>query len=165
LLIEIAFIEYAVLLLGDRTFGFALVLTVMLVCSGLGAMMVERVTKPATTLRWIALIVVGSCLLAIGLAHAGILAILDWPWALRVAMLVLVLGPISIALGLPFPLGLDRFQQEGPALLPWAWALNGAFSVVATPLANLVGHGMGLSALLLFGSICYLATILVWPRK
>jgi hypothetical protein len=165
LLIEIAFIEYAVLLLGDRTFGFALVLTVMLVCSGLGAMMVERVTKPATTLTWIALIVVGSCLLAIGAAQTGILAILDWPWALRVAMLVLILAPISIALGFPFPLGLDRFQQEGPALLPWAWALNGAFSVVATPLANLIGHGIGLSALLLCGSICYLATISVWPRK
>jgi hypothetical protein len=80
-------------------------------------------------------------------------------------MLVLVLAPISIALGFPFPLGLDRFQQEGPALLPWAWALNGAFSVVATPLANLIGHGIGLSALLLCGSICYLATISVWPRK
>jgi hypothetical protein len=104
-------------------------------------------------------------MLAIGAAHTGILAILDWPWALRVAMLVLVLAPISIALGLPFPLGLDRFQQEGPALLPWAWALNGAFSVVATPLANLVGHGLGLSALLLGGLACYLSTVIVWPRN
>jgi predicted membrane-bound spermidine synthase len=115
LLIEIAFIEYAVLLLGDRTFGFALVLTVMLVCSGLGAMMVERVTKPAKTLTWIALMVVGSCLLAIGAAHTGILAILDWPWALRVAMLVLVLAPISIALGLPFPID---FSRKAPLCCP-----------------------------------------------
>jgi hypothetical protein len=76
-----------------------------------------------------------------------------------------VIAPMSIALGFPFPLGLDRFQQEGPALLPWAWALNGAFSVVATPLANLIGHGVGLSALLLCGAVCYVATVSVWPRK
>ena len=36
-------------------------------------------------------------------------------------------------------------SQAGPAgLLPWAWGLNGAFSVVATPLANLIAREVGL---------------------
>jgi hypothetical protein len=94
-----------------------------------------------------------------------VLTALDLPWALRAALLVLALAPISLALGFPFPLGLDRFQQEGPALLPWAWALNGAFSVVATPLANLLGHGAGLSWLLAAGMVCYAAAALAWPKE
>jgi len=165
LLIEIAFIEYAVLLLGDRTSAFALVLTVMLVCSGLGAMVAGQLARPGLALKWAVLVAALSCVVTIFVAHQAILAVLDWPWAMRAALLVLAIAPASLALGFPFPLGLDRFQQEGPALLPWAWALNGAFSVVATPLANLVGHGLGLTALLLGGLACYLSTVIVWPRN
>ena len=53
-------------------------------------------------------------------------------------------APVSVALGLPFPLGLARTGRR--AFLPWAWGLNGAFSVVATPLANLIARQDGYSA-------------------
>lgn len=165
LMIEIAFIEQAALLLGDRTSGFALVLTTMLVFSGIGAMWAGRVAAPARALRVAVLVALGCAGLALLGIHPAVLAALDLPWAVRVAVLVVALAPISLALGFPFPLGLDRFQQEGPALLPWAWALNGAFSVVATPLANLLGHGLGLSWLLVAGMICYTGAVLSWPRK
>ncbi len=165
LLIEIAFIEHAALLLGDRTSGFALVLTTMLVFSGVGAMWAGRVAAPAQALRVAVVVALGCSALALWGVRPAVLAALDLPWLVRVALLVVALAPISLALGFPFPLGLDRFQQEGPALLPWAWALNGAFSVVATPLANLLGHGMGLSWLLVAGMICYTGALLSWPRK
>ena len=165
LMIEIAFIEHAALLLGDRTSGFALVLTTMLVFSGIGAMWAGRVPSPVRALRVAVLVALGCAGLALLGIRPAVLAALDLPWVARVAVLVVALAPISLALGFPFPLGLDRFQQEGPALLPWAWALNGAFSVVATPLANLLGHGMGLSWLLVAGMICYTGALLSWPRK
>ncbi len=165
LLIEIAFIEHAALLLGDRTSGFALVLTTMLVFSGIGAMWAGRVVAHGRALRIAVLVAVGCAVLALLGIRAGTLAALDWPWTIRAALLVMALAPISLALGFPFPLGLDRFQKEGPALLPWAWALNGAFSVVATPLANLLGHGAGLSWLLIAGIICYAGAALAWPKE
>jgi pimeloyl-ACP methyl ester carboxylesterase len=49
--------------------------------------------------------------------------------------------------------------------LPWACALNGAFSVVATPLASLIAHGIGIAPLLLAGAACYLVVTLAWPRS
>jgi hypothetical protein len=165
LLVEIAFIEHAALLLGDRTSGFALVLTTMLVFSGIGAMWAGRVAAPARALRVAVLVAVGCAALALLGIRPAVLAALDLPWVVRVVLLVVGLAPISLALGFPFPLGLDRFQREGPALLPWAWALNGAFSVVATPLANLLGHGMGLSWLLIAGIFCYTAAAFAWPKE
>lgn len=165
LLIEIAFIEHAALLLGDRTSGFALVLTTMLVFSGLGAMWAGRVRAPGRALLLAVLVALGCSVLALLGLRGAVLAVLDWPWVVRAALLVLALAPISLALGFPFPLGLDRFQQEGAGLLPWAWALNGAFSVVATPLANLLGHGAGLSWLLAAGMLCYAAALIAWPGK
>ncbi|BDG75214.1 hypothetical protein [Roseomonas fluvialis] len=164
LLVEIAFIEHAALLLGDRTSGFALVLTTMLVFSGIGAMWAGRVADAGRALRFAVVLALACGALALAGVRPAVLAALDLPWLVRAAILVVALAPISLALGFPFPLGLDRFQQEGPALLPWAWALNGAFSVVATPLANLLGHGAGLSWLLAAGLVCYCAAAIAWPR-
>jgi hypothetical protein len=164
LLIEIALIEQAAFLLGDRTSGFALVLTTMLVFSGLGAMLAGRVGQPGRALACAVAVATAGCLAATLLARPAILAALDWPFALRVALLVAAIAPLSLALGLPFPLGLDRFQRSGAGLLPWAWALNGAFSVVATPLANLMGHAAGITALFLAGGGCYILVLTAWPR-
>jgi hypothetical protein len=165
LLIEIALIEHAALLLGDRTSGFALVLTAMLVFSGLGAMLAGQARNPDRALRLAVALALASVVLAVLFLPDAVQAALDLPWGLRVVLLVAALAPLSLAMGMPFPLGLDRFQQSGPAMLPWAWALNGAFSVVATPLANLMGHGIGITALFLAGFACYLGAALAWPRR
>ncbi len=165
LMIEIALIEQAALLLGDRTAGFALVLTAMLVFSGVGAMVAGGVAKPGRALTIAALAAAALAALAALLLPGAVGAALDLPFAARVVLLVVVLAPISLALGMPFPLGLELFQKEGPALLPWAWALNGAFSVVATPLANFIAHGIGMLPLFLAGAACYLLVTLAWPRS
>jgi len=44
--------------------------------------------------------------------------------------------------------------------LPWAWGLNGAFSVVATPLANLMARELGWSRLLIGAAVLYLIVLL-----
>ena len=72
-----------------------------------------------------------------------------------------VVAPVSILLGLPFPLGLSRAGQGG--LLPWAWGLNGAFSVVATPLANLIAREAGFDRVLLCAAILYGIASMTFP--
>ncbi|HAJ04773.1 MAG TPA: hypothetical protein DCL55_16340 [Brevundimonas sp.] len=70
-------------------------------------------------------------------------------------------APVSLALGLPFPLGLIQVGEG--RMLPWAWGLNGAFSVVATPLANLMSREVGFSSLLMVGAGLYLLAFLALP--
>ena len=89
------------------------------------------------------------------------LATLGWPWLARVGLLLAVLAPVSLALGLPFPLGLSRLGNGGA--LPWAWGLNGAFSVVATPLANLIAREAGISRLLLAAALLYALALACFP--
>jgi hypothetical protein len=72
-----------------------------------------------------------------------------------------VLAPVSLALGLPFPLGLR--QVGDGAALPWAWALNGAFSVVATPTAALLAREAGYGAVLLCGAMMYAIAFAAFP--
>lgn len=160
--IEIVLIERASFFLNDRTTGFALVLTGMLVFSGLGAMLAGRFEGRERRGAVLAgLVVAAWCgVLLLGL-QPFLLATLDLPFAARAAIVLALLAPASVALGLPFPLGLSRMGHAG--FLPWAWGLNGAFSVVATPLANLIAIKAGYDRVLLLALLLYVGAILSFP--
>jgi hypothetical protein len=159
LFIEIAMIERASLFLNDRTAAFAIVLTAMLVFSGLGSLLAERAGPGGMALA--CGVAVLWCLAAYAGLLPAMLATLDWPWIARAGLVVLAVAPVSVALGMPFPLGLAR-AATGP-MLPFAWAVNGAFSVVATPLANLLATQGGLHWVLLGAAMLYGVCIATYP--
>jgi hypothetical protein len=162
LFIEIVLIEKASVWLGDRASGFALVLTGMLIFSGLGSLASARFADaPRRGIGFAAGLVVIWCLTAAWLLEPAMLATLDWPYAIRVILLLAVVAPVSVPLGLPFPLGLSRAGTGG--FLPWAWGLNGAFSVVATPLANLIAREAGFTWVLLCSAILYAIAVVTFP--
>jgi MFS family permease len=164
LFIEIFLIERASFWLNDRTSGFAVVLTGMLIFSGLGSMQTRRFASgPRIATGLTCAVVIAWAILATGGLQPLILTTLAWPWLARVTLLLLVMAPVSLALGLPFPLGLDRVGDDG--FLPWCWGLNGAFSVVATPLANLVAREAGVSRVLLCAAILYAIALVTFPAK
>jgi hypothetical protein len=162
LFIEIALIERASFWLNDRTGGFAIVLTGMLVFSGLGSMAADRLAVvPRRAIAGAVLVIALWCAAMVFGLPALTLATLDWPWMARIGLLLAVLAPVSLALGLPFPLGLSRVGEGG--VLPWAWGLNGAFSVVATPLANLIAREWGLDQLLIAAALLYVVALASFP--
>ncbi len=163
LFIEMYLIERASFYLNDRTAGFALVLTAMLIFSGFGSMLSGRFAlhpRRGVTLA-IGVVLVWSLLLLF-FQQSAVLATLDLPYALRAAFVVAVVAPASVALGLPFPLGLNQAGSGG--FMPWAWGLNGAFSVVSTPLANLMALQFGYSAVLQSAVCLYVVASLAFPR-
>lgn len=162
LFIEICLIEKASLWLNDRTTGFAVVLTTMLLFSGLGSMLADRFRASPRVAMTAAGLVVLAWVVAVMLAlDSLILATLDQPYPTKIVILVVLLAPVSVALGMPFPLGLNSTGDTG--YLPWAWGLNGAFSVVATPLANLIAREHGYSRVFLCALLLYTVAILAFP--
>ena len=166
LFIEMFVIDKASFYLNDRASAFSLVLTGMLIFSGLGSMLEPRFAAapgptPIMGVRMACLITVVWCaLVGFGLEHA-MMATIQLPWLARAALVLALVAPVSLALGLPFPLGLSRAGTGG--MLPWAWGLNGAFSVVATPLANLIARDAGFSRVLLCAAILYVVALLTFP--
>ncbi|HEY0181432.1 MAG TPA: hypothetical protein VGC09_01375, partial [Rhodopila sp.] len=162
LFIEIYLIEKASFWLGDRTSGFALVLTGMLVFSGLGSTLSERfVNRPLPGMAMVAAVVLAWCVGAGLFLQPLMLATLDLSFLARSGLLLALIAPVSVAMGLPFPLGLSRTGHSG--FLPWAWGLNGAFSVVATPLANLIAREAGFSRVLFCAAILYGIALITFP--
>jgi hypothetical protein len=162
LFIEIFLIERASFYLNDRSFGFALVLTGMLIFSGLGAMLAPRFDAAP---RHGVLLATGVIVLWGGLLLAGLqgfmLATIGLPFAARAGIVIALVAPASLALGLPFPLGLGRMGSG--SFLPWAWGLNGAFSVVATPLATLMALQLGYDKVLFAALVLYVICLIAFP--
>lgn len=166
LLLQMWLIDKAALLLGDRTAAFAIVLAGMLVFSGIGSLWANRICTAPRDAICLASFVVGLwAALAFLIAEPVVNDALGLPQPLKVLMVLAVLAPLALALGMPFPLGLGAFEGEHAAFLPWAWALNGAFSVIATPLANLMAQTEGLRAPLLVAAVLYATVWLTWPAR
>jgi len=162
LFIEIYLIEKATYFLNDRTLGFSLTLAGLLCFSGAGSYLSARFQDDASALRHglrgACLTILAFCGIAWLAGGPALQAALVWPQWLKAACLLLAMAPVGVALGFPFALGMAALRPN-PQFLPWAWSLNGAFSVVASPLAYLLALGQGNRILLLLSMLLYL---MVW---
>ena len=149
LFVEIPLLQRFILFLGHPAYAVATVLFAMLFFSGLGSLLSRRV--PWSVLIALPLLVTGY---AVGLPTLTEVA-LAAPLAGRILFTVAVLGPPGLLMGVPFPKGLALLAGRARGLIPWAWAVNGAISVVASVLAALLAFDLGISAVMILGAACY----------
>jgi hypothetical protein len=130
------------------------------------------VSKQAAA-RWpqTAIILAVAAVIAIGAAYAMALpvlfgALMGLPLVAKSAVAIALIAPLGFAMGLPFPLGLGRVVRCAPALLPWAWGVNGCASVVAAVMAGLLAMHIGFTAVLVLALGLYAAAALLfgWTR-
>ncbi|TXL77601.1 hypothetical protein FHP25_09220 [Vineibacter terrae] len=164
LFLEIYLIEKAALYLHDRVLAFGLVLATMLVFSGIGSWLAERFrSRPSYGVGLAVAVVIGwNLLLLVGL-DAVLALTAAWPGWLQILIVIALAAPLSVALGMPMALGLSQFAGKRLAFLPWAWAVNGACSIVSTPLANLLAAAIGFMVLPLAGIMLYVMVVLTIP--
>ena len=151
MLVEIPLLQRFILFLGHPAYAMAGVLGALLLFSGLGSLLSARVS-PRRALEGVMGVVV---LYGLGmpLLSGPLLGLPLWA---RAAVTVLGLAPLGVAMGMPFPRLLEALQEREPALVPWAWGVNGALSVVASILAALMALSWGFRAVLLAGAVAYL---------
>lgn len=151
LCVEIPLLQRFILFLGHPAYAMATVLFALLLFSGLGSLVSRRVPL-RLALILLPLLVCGYALGLPALFEATLAA----PLEARLLIAVAALAPPGLLMGMPFPKGLALLKQQSPALIAWAWGVNGAVSVVASILAALLALSCGFSAVLAVGAACYL---------
>ncbi len=170
LFIEIAFIQRLTLFLGHPLYAVAVVLATFLAFAGLGAGMTPRLARRLPDGGRVSAIEAAVLAIAvIALAYLAVLApMTEWlitlPPALKVPLTLLLIAPLAFFMGMPFPLGLARLNEQAPGLIPWAWGINGCASVVSAVLATLLAIGIGFSGVVALAVALYLLAALVWRR-
>ena len=160
LFVEIPIVQRYILLVGRPTMSLALVLFVLLIASGLGALASRRLPwRPMAVALAVAVLIYPWLLTR--LTDAALSA----PLLLRMAAGGVVLFPLGFAMGTMFPKGLTRLEASAPQLVPWAWGVNGVMSVISAVASALLALTFGFTTVMLAGAACYGACALLVPRS
>ena len=157
LFIEIAFMQKFTLFLSHPLHAAAVVLSGFLLFAGLGSRYAGSVKQ------WVGAHAIAKILLLLGVVLLSYLALLPKllgvmagiPGPLRILLSLLLIMPVAFSMGMPFPLALQRVSAQAPALVPWAWAINGCASTISAVAAVLLAIHFGISSLILLALALY----------
>jgi hypothetical protein len=160
ILIELALLQKLILLMGNPTMTFALLLFTLLISSGAGSLLSARIAK--NNMKNLVFIIGG-------IAGLGILYFLFLPPIIystiaepieaKAAVSIAILAPIGFLMGMPLPTGMRLLKVHRPDYIPWMWAVNGAFSVLGAVLAIALGIMYGSSLAMILGILIYLVAL------
>jgi spermidine synthase len=153
--VEIIFIQRLVLYLGQSVYAVSAAVSTLLVASGIGSFVSEKI---ASRSKWHYIIF--ASIIALLLAYCVCLtpvlrATLSLSLSIKVLLACALATVPGFFMGMPFPLGLRSISAGDPQKLAWAFAINGFFSVMATPVALLVAVEAGAMAVLMIASLAY----------
>ncbi len=161
IIVEVGMISHFILALSNATVSASVLITGMLVFSGIGSFVSERYLDRAR-----------SVMPKVFLAIFAILAFyaftidyaLDWigtlPYALRIVLCLALILPPAFLMGFPMPTAMTTLGRLGKDhMFLWAWGINGCFSVIGAALVPIVATSFGLPAVVLLGAFAYLVAL------
>ncbi len=158
IMVEVGLIAHFVMALGNPTISASVLITGMLVFSGLGALTSERilpqmrVVMPAVFLAIATLLILYA--LFINQALDGIGAL---PYGARLILCFLLIAPPAFLMGFPMPTAMTTLGRLGKDhMFIWAWGVNGSFSVIGAAAAPVIATNFGLGAVIEIAGLAYL---------
>jgi spermidine synthase len=154
MLVEVPLLQRLTLPLGHPVLAVSVVLVALLLWSGIGSLLSARLAPGRLGRVAMACAVAVALSLWIGLSEieGGLIHL---PLAARILGVIVLLAPAGLAMGMPFPLALRALSDQDALFVPSAFLWNGLASVLAGPLAVVLGMELGFQATLLLGALCY----------
>jgi hypothetical protein len=153
--VELALLQNLTLLLGHPIFTLSILLFTLLAAGGVGSAFSRRV--PAQVACLVVAILGVIYAFALPVAVPRLLGLGFWA---RVAVAIVVIAPIGLAMGVPFPRGLLRAGRGALPAPPFYWGLNGIMSVVGSVGTVILALAFGFRVAMIAGAACYLIAAL-----
>jgi len=154
--IELYFIKFFILIFGDPIISFTLVVSAILIFSSLGGLMVYcgsmRKIRPAllTLIAGLVLVTTGLELTVQNLLNVSLM------WRYLIALLLML--PVGLLMGLPFPLGINNLL-ENSVQRAYAWSVNGCASVLSAIIAAQIALSFGIPLIAIIAVFSYLVAL------
>ncbi len=157
MLIEVALLQRFVLLLGHPVYSLTVTLFSLLIGTGLGSAMSRRISdgRVGRTALLACLAVAALAVLWGSVLPPIVQSAIKWPLGLRIALATALMMPAGLLMGVPLPAGMRLLAASQPHLVPWAWGMNGALSVLGATLAVFIAMNWGFSVTLACGAAVY----------
>ena len=153
--VELALLQNLTLLVGHPIFTLSVLLFTLLAMGGIGSALSSRVSM---TTACIVVAVIGA-VEAITLPRL-VPMLLPLPLWARIGIAMLLIAPLGLGMGIPFPRGLRETGRGSLPAPPFYWGLNGVMSVIGSVTTVFVALMSGFQAAMLMGSACYVLAAL-----
>ncbi|MGH8550247.1 MAG: SAM-dependent methyltransferase [Methylococcales bacterium] len=165
--LEIALIQKFVLFLHHPLYAVTAILTTLLIFAGIGSRWAQRFDSPKS--RFVAVRYSTVAIISLGAAfmvalNSLVVELMTLSQPAKFLIAALLVAPLGFFMGIPFPLGLSAVAARTPALVPWAWGINGCASVISAILATLVAIQFGFTLLMFFSLLLYAIAARCFPR-
>jgi hypothetical protein len=160
IIIEICLIQKFTLFLGQPVYTMLTVISTMLIFSGIGSMFSEQILARFKNVKIIYGIIAGLTIL-IGLLNPVLFEALvraDILW--RVVISVAIIAPLAFFMGIPFPFGMSKIDNNSKYLVAYGWGVNGFFSVLGSVLVVILSMSFGFRVVFIISAVIYLAAML-----
>ena len=141
--VEIVLIQKLILLLGQVVYSTALVIFTMLVFSGIGSLVSQKIKRIKVLMACIACLIVFYSFMIPLLINS----LIKFGLITRFVFAGILIAPLAFLMGMPFPLGIRRINKK---LISWAFGVNGAASVLSTRMVILIALSEQLGTLCFF---------------
>jgi hypothetical protein len=160
--VEIPLIGQWTLIFSTPIAAFTAVVGVLLLSSGLGSMAAKETWRYQTLLYPFLIFLGGGFVIGFTFMKE---TVLSWPLWIRCLVAFMGLSPLGFCMGLFFPKGISYVKRSSPVLVPWAWAINGSASVIASVLTAILALQKGYSLVLILGGCAYLSAWVILRTK
>jgi hypothetical protein len=167
MLVEVALLQRFVLLMGHPVYSLTVTLFSLLLGTGVGATLGrDRSGARLRALVMRALLIIVAVAVFAALALPAIVdRAIGLPLPLRLALAAALMLPAGVVMGVPLPSAVRLLaERRADVLVPWAWAINGVFSVVGSTMAVFVAMNWGFSTTLIAGGAAYLLAAVIVGR-
>ncbi len=166
MLIEIILIQKFILFLSHPIYSVSVVITALLLFSGIGSYYSTKFLKNVSKkLQFILILIIitaaGYSILIPGMFNY----LIHLPVIIKYLISFLIIAPIAFLMGMPFPIGMSLLAQRFSNLIPWAWGINGYLSVVSAIAAPLLAMEFGFRVVIVVASIMYLVALLISNKE
>ena len=168
LFIEIAMIQKFLLFLHHPIYAITVSLSAFLLFAGLGSYLSEVLARRYTYKRITVsavIIITLFCLSYLFLLAPLFNAFAHLTMSYKIAISVILIAPLAVCMGMPFPAALASMKAQRSDLIPWAWGINGYASVISAGMATLIAIQFGFRAVIICAALLYLAILKVFPEQ
>jgi hypothetical protein len=157
MLVEFSQLQRLNTFLGHPTYALAVVLFTVLLFSGIGSMLVEKVVDPDRPRSLLVPIgvLLGIIVLFRFVTEPATDAMAGGTTFERVGTAVALLAPLALAMGMPFAIGMGVASRRAGAPTAFLWGINGAMSVVASVFGALLAMFFGIDITFGAGFVAY----------
>jgi hypothetical protein len=151
IMVEVILIQKMTLFLGHPVYSVSLILFSFLLFSGIGAYKSSKSGMQRKLFIFLSILIFCSAFLLPVLIKVTI----GQSRVIKLFISLAILFPFGFLMGRPFPVGLQYLGNVAPDRIPFAYAVNGAFSVLGAVSAMILGISAGYTWVLVLAALLY----------